>query len=688
MRKALIWLIGIVPVLAFSQGQDTLHDLQVLEPASVTCSIKGAAVSYATEQIKVITAQTIKDMGAQNAAEVLQNQSGILMSQDAQLGTGISLQGLSGQAVKIMVNGAPVSGRLNGNIDISQIPSSQIQQIEIIEGPMSVLFGSDAMGGVINIITKKPLSTRKEASARMFVDARNNTNVDFDINVPVGQHQSGIQINAGRHFFGGMDFDTLSRSYDWKPKTKYFGGLSYAVDRKKFSHTIRANHYYENMLDRSNAEYNLITVTGYNNRFFTQRSDASIQSNGRFGLGNKIIVAKFNNSWNGYHRYNTIVKRNLVTGDETPSFIGERDTTRNHLFNARGFFEIEQKHSSRNKLMLGYDANHEILSTGKIREPKNITDVGLFVQSKWQPTRKLMIQPSLRSNFNSRFGEPILRKTQNLRFTPIVPSLQARYSTTRSTWRLSFAKGYRAPSLKELYFLFVDINHNVRGNEQLKAEVSQNFMASYRFRFTPTIAKSKLFIADLNTRAFHNQVSQQIQLAMLNPSTQLYQYINIGKLNSSGANVELDLTFKNKRSSLWTTGATVGADLINTRSLLSDSSQWQGFNTVQGKLNLRLSHLKSRSSAQIFCRFSGNTRGFLANGNTYTIAPYALIDFTANTNLVKRSNHLVVLQGGCKNLLNVTQLQGQAGGGIHGSNGLLNISPGRALFLSLTFQFK
>jgi hypothetical protein len=132
----------------------------------------------------------------------------------------------------------------------------------------------------------------------------------------------------------------------------------------------------------------------------------------------------------------------------------------------------------------------------------------------------------------------------------------------------------------------------------------------------------------------------------------------------------------------------MGADLINTRSLLSDSSQWQGFNTVQGKLNLRLSHLKSRSSAQIFCRFSGNTRGFLANGNTYTIAPYALIDFTANTNLVKRSNHLVVLQGGCKNLLNVTQLQGQAGGGIHGSNGLLNISPGRALFLSLTFQFK
>ena len=110
MRKTLLWLIGIIPAVLFSQSKDTLHDLQVLDPASVSCSIKGVAVSGATEQVKVIGAQTIKEMGAQNAAEVLQNQSGILISQDAQLGTGISLQGLSGQSVKILVNGAPVAG--------------------------------------------------------------------------------------------------------------------------------------------------------------------------------------------------------------------------------------------------------------------------------------------------------------------------------------------------------------------------------------------------------------------------------------------------------------------------------------------------------------------------------------------------------------------------------------------------
>lgn len=688
MRKTLLWIVGIIPAVLFSQSQDTLHDLQVLDPASVSCSIKGVAVSGATEQVKVIGAQTIKDMGAQNAAEVLRNQSGILISQDAQLGTGISLQGLSGQSVKILVNGAPVAGRLNGNIDISQIPTNQIEQIEIIEGPMSVLFGSDAMGGVINIITKQPVLSRTKTNARLFYDGTRNTNLDLDFAIPLKKQHSALQLFAGRHFFGGMDFDTLTRSYDWKPKTKYFGGLGFHVRGDQFRHDIRANHFYENMLDRSNAEYNLITVTGYNNRFFTQRSDVSVQSSGRFSVGNKSINAKFNHSWNGYHRYNTIVKRNLVTGDETPSFIGDRDTTRNHLFNTRGFFEIENKRIRRNTIMLGYDANHEILSTGKIPEPKSITDIGMFAQGKWQPNTHWLIQPSLRGNFNSRFGEPILTSTQNLRYTPIIPALQTRYKKGNSMWRLSYAKGYRAPSLKELYFLFVDINHNVRGNEQLQAEVAQNVMASYKYRHTYPDINGRILAVELNTRGFYNRVSQQIQLAMLDQSTQLYQFINIGKINSTGANLDIDLTFKQHYYSAWITTATLGADWINTRSQLSDSNTWQGFNTLQGKFNLKLNHRKSNSSAQLFCRYSGNTRGFLANGNTYQIAPYTLVDFTLNTAIAKNTNHTIALQAGCKNLFNVTQLQGQAGGGIHGGSGMLNISPGRALFLSVSFQFQ
>ena len=57
--------------------------------------------------------------------------------------------------VKIMVDGIPIIGRLDGNIDLGQINLDNIERVEIIEGPMSVSYGSDALGGVINLITKK-----------------------------------------------------------------------------------------------------------------------------------------------------------------------------------------------------------------------------------------------------------------------------------------------------------------------------------------------------------------------------------------------------------------------------------------------------------------------------------------------------------------------------------------------------
>jgi len=85
-----------------------------------------------------------------------------------------------------------------------------------------VLFGSDAMGGIINIITKQPILNRTKTNARLFLDGTRNTNLDVDFAIPLKRQHSTLQLFAGRHFFGGMDFDTLTRNYDWKPKNKYF----------------------------------------------------------------------------------------------------------------------------------------------------------------------------------------------------------------------------------------------------------------------------------------------------------------------------------------------------------------------------------------------------------------------------------------------------------------------------------
>ena len=689
MLRHLAWMILGLPSAVFAQVQDSTTDSEILEPASISISSRPVAVSGATQQIRIISAQTIAEMGAQNVSDVLQNQTGILLSQDAQLGTGVTLQGLSGQSVKILINGAPMGGRLNGNIDISQIPTHQIQQIEIIEGPMSVLYGSDAIAGVINIITKKAFIQKPNTQLKSYVDATNNTNFDLSFSLPVRKNYSGLQINAGRHFFGGMDFDTFTRMFDWKPKTKTFGGFTYNTNIGNASHLLRGNHFRESMLDRSNAEYNLITVTGYNNRFITQRNEISLFSTGKFSIGNSSITAKFNNSWSGYNRTNSIVRRNLVTGNETPSFIGETDTTNNHIFNARGFFETQHKNGN---MLFGYDANHEILETGRIGAARNITDVGLFAQANIESFKHWQIQPSLRANFNSRFGEPILTNTPKLRITPIMPSLQLKYSAgkkSKNIWRASYAKGYRSPTLKELYFLFVDINHNVRGNEKLQAEIAHNGMISHR-AVIDCSNENVHFLVHTTERVFYNQINQQIQLALIDANTQLYQYINVGRMNSGGAGVDIESNFRIKNSHKrlhYTFNA--GADYIQNNNQLNDSSDWVGFNTVQGKANIKINSLNANQSIQIFSRMSGKTQGFLANGKTYEILPYTLFDINVAKQIQPWGYHYPIqLQLGCKNIFNITQRNGAQTGGIHGSNGVLNVSPGRAFFASITFNIQ
>ena len=695
MLRGFAWLVFVLPLSVLGQSQDSLIEIETIGEVSVaTCSTRPSPVSGATQNIRIIQAKTIVEMGAQNLADVLQNQSGILISQDAQLGTGINLQGLSGQSIKILVNGAPMGGRLNGNIDISQIPANQVEQIEIIEGPMSVLFGSDAIGGVINIITKKAFTGKSNANVKSYVDGVNNTNFDADMTFPASQHRAGLQLNAGRHFFGGMDLDTSNRVYDWKPKTKVYGGLNYRFQNTKTQHLLRGNYFHESMLDRSNAEYNLISVTGYNNRFKTQRADIAWQAQTRFTVGNKIVSAKFNNSWNGFNRYNVITRRNLVTGDETPSYIGETDTTTNHIFNARGFFEVynnaqASKTKNTNSMLWGYDANREYLNTARIGTNRNITDLGLFVQSDYKINNFILIQPSLRVNFNSRFGEAILKETPNLKFTPIIPSLQTKFTKGKSIWRASYAKGYRAPTLKELYFLFVDINHNVRGNANLQAEVAHNATVSHRYRTYINFSQQHRINIETQTKVFYNRVNQQIQLSLLDPSTQLYQYINVGKLYSGGGGLDINISTWPQRSKQILLTVNPGIDFIQSKSQIDANANWVGFSTIQGKFNVKLSKVRSGSSLQIFSRFNGHTQGFLANGNTYEILPYTLFDINASKEIKALGKHNPVqLQLGCKNVFNVTQRIGAQTGGIHGSGGTLNISPGRAIFASLIISMR
>ena len=105
--------------------------------------------------IKIISNEKINNKGATNLREVLNTELNFKTNNGHVNETAINLNGLSGNHIKIMIDGVPLEGRLNGNIDLSQINLNEVERIEIIDGPSSVSYGTNALGGTINIITKK-----------------------------------------------------------------------------------------------------------------------------------------------------------------------------------------------------------------------------------------------------------------------------------------------------------------------------------------------------------------------------------------------------------------------------------------------------------------------------------------------------------------------------------------------------
>jgi outer membrane receptor for ferrienterochelin and colicins len=154
-----------------------------LEEVVVTAQYEPIIAEKAIQKIKIIDKQKIEQMGAVNLRDVLTNQLNVRLQQDNILGSGMSCQGVNGENVKILIDGVPVIGRLNGNIDLSQINLNNIERIEIIEGPLSVQYGTNALAGTINLVTKKPNQKKYQIGFTNYYESIGtyNTNLNFSI---------------------------------------------------------------------------------------------------------------------------------------------------------------------------------------------------------------------------------------------------------------------------------------------------------------------------------------------------------------------------------------------------------------------------------------------------------------------------------------------------------------------------
>ena len=113
-----ILALKVTPCVA--QSSDSIPS-KTLEEITVTGTYGATGISKAVIPVRIISIDRLSSMGVQNVSDVLKYQANIRLQQDNILGTGLTMQGISGENVKILIDGMPLTGRQNGNIDLAQL---------------------------------------------------------------------------------------------------------------------------------------------------------------------------------------------------------------------------------------------------------------------------------------------------------------------------------------------------------------------------------------------------------------------------------------------------------------------------------------------------------------------------------------------------------------------------------------
>lgn len=644
-------------LLPFSRSLDEIVVTGVSRPAK----IRDALSVY-----KTISAKTIQALGAVTLDQALAAQLHISIGNDNILGASMRMQGLSGDKVKILMDGMPVNGREAGNIDLGQLNLYNVERIEIVQGPMSVVYGTDALGGVINLITK---NNRKPWSldGNIYYETVGKYNFNFSGTRSWKRH--ALTLGAGRNFSEGWKFTDSSephRQLLFKPKEQYLVNFNYSYQAPSgFRLRVASDFLKEKITNKGPASITPYEGYAFDDYYRTGRSLNRLLLEGKSGSRGYWNMM---HGFSYYRRSKNTFRKDLVSLEQYP-VSGMQDTS--------VFGEISSRGNYSSKFLkadytLGYDAD---LQTGRSEKiPGGTKDIGnyaLFASVKMPLiSRKLELQPGIRFQHNTAFKAPLI-PALNLLFMP-EKNLQL---------RASYARGFRAPSLKEMYLVFVDQNHNVFGNADLKAEYSSHFQFSASCQFPAASASDYIYIL---FSGFFNDVKDGIVLSPddpSNPGNTHYSYRNVGRQRNFIASLESEGQWQGLHCKL-------GYAL---NYMLEEKGQYGDFTAQEFSVSLQYFWKKPEIDFSVFNKYTGSQPFLRANIDGSAAydgrqPAYNMLDFSASRNFFYKK---VELTAGIKNILDVQQIvsTGLSSGGVHSSSGTISFLP-RSFFTSLNIRLE
>jgi outer membrane receptor for ferrienterochelin and colicins len=443
VSQGFLWGIGLLSrsVLAQQPDSDTLRTAELREVV-VTATRSERNLAALPLPVSVVTAKQIRAMGSLRLSDVLAEQTGLVLTHDH--GTGVQVQGFSPEYTLILVDGEPLVGRTAGTLDLTRLAVGNIRQIEIVKGPSSSLYGSEALAGVINIVTENPGTPRADFTARYGT----NRTSDLAANAGFRHGPLGLKLFANRYASGGYDLTpgvfgaTVApfATYTLAPKLTYAlaPGTRLVVSTRFFGETQQqASELADGARLRGAGRVRESTVNPTLSHRFGQHV---------------LLTARLYAT-----RYRTDAQLDYADGQPY-------DVTRFDQSFRRVEAQGEWLASRRQTLTFGAGRVWEAVEATRYADRKRFQTSYAFTQWEWAATDRLQLIAGGRYDAHSAYADQFS------------PKVSAAYRLGDGlTLRGAVGVGFKAPDFRQLYLNFGNavVGYTVLGSQELLVELAR-----------------------------------------------------------------------------------------------------------------------------------------------------------------------------------------------------------------------
>jgi len=519
----------VLAIQAQEKPQDSIPTIimEALDEVVLTATRTERQLSSLPLPVQIIKNETIRSTNALRLSEVLNEQTGLITIPDFGGVEGIQMQGLDSQYTLILVNGVPLIGRSAGTLDLNRIALGNVKQIEIVKGASSSLYGSDALGGVINIITESP-----REGIQGSITHRSSTFDIHDTNflIDYKKKRFGMSLFVDRYENGGYDLTGENGLNSLDPYSNV---------------TINPTITYEF------GENTKLNITG---RIFSQKQDLSIFENqGEANITDwnshlrltQVLNSKWEGLLEGYiSRYKADEFLETTNGDP----VGASDFDQ---LLARPELRLIYKGVEKWTWINGIGMNHEKLERSDFSETPIFNSPYVYSQLDGYLGQKLNVI------FGARFDAHNSYRSQ------FSPKLALRYDINQTyAIKGSVGYGFKAPDFRQLYFNFSNssVGYTVLGfnaaADELEELSDQGQIAnivvqpdvfdddlspenSLGINLGMSFTPSREISAKLNL--FHNTIEDLIDTRVIANKTNgqnVFSYFNVDEVITQGLEVE------------------------------------------------------------------------------------------------------------------------------------------------------